>query len=225
MTIQEDYPNLRASVSRRNFLKKTGVVLGSIATISPVAACSQSLVPSTSQPTATAQPARFTLRIPASGSNPACEDEGIIPNDYTCDGTSSSPPLEWSGEPPQTQEYCIITWHVPPDYTDQDYLTKGGKCYWILYRIPKDVHSIPKNVGTSVGVVGVNEKNARGYDPFCSKDRMEKIYRFTIYALLRAPILSQPPEKVTREVLLTAIKDITIASTTLNVHNVRPPAP
>jgi phosphatidylethanolamine-binding protein (PEBP) family uncharacterized protein len=192
-----------------------------------LAACSQYVAsPASLIASSAAAPAGgFTLHIPAFGNNPGTEDEGLIAADYTCDGTSASPPLAWSGEPPQTQEFCIICWHVPPDYTEQDYLTKGAKCYWILYRIPRDVHSIPRNVGTAVGVVGVNEKNARGWDPFCSKDRLEKIYRFTIYALLRAPALNQPPEKVTRDVLLTAIRDVTLASTTLNVHNVRPPDP
>jgi len=166
----------------------------------------------------------LTLRIPADGDNPAVEQGGIIPKDYTCEGTSSSPPLEWSGEPPETAGFAFIVWHKP-DASDLANLPKGVphpcKWYWIIYNIPKDVHSLPKNVGTKVGILGLNEHNARGYEPFCSTGPGDKEYYYTIYALVEQPTLAVPVEKVARDDLLTAIKDSTLASYTLCLHNIR----
>ncbi len=163
------------------------------------------------------------IRIPADGKNPAVEDNGTLPLDYSCDGTSASPPLEWSGEPAGTTEFCLIMWHVPGP--------NSSKFYWIIYNIPKEVHSLPKNVGKAVGVLGLNEHNTREYEPPCSSGSGDKVYRLTLYALYDKPNMKETPDQVTRDVMLRSIKDVTLASATVNVHNERhsgeivPPTP
>jgi hypothetical protein len=91
------------------------------------------------------------------------------------------------------------------------------KWYWVLYNIPPDVHSLPKNV-KGVGTLGNNSVNGRsGYAPPHSKGPGAKTYVLTVYALSAAPELNVPPEQVDRETLLAAIKDRTLASAELKV--------
>ena len=46
-------------------------------------------------------------------------------------------PLEWGGAPDGTKSFAVIMHYVAPDMT---------KWYWILYNIPADEKSLPKNV-------------------------------------------------------------------------------
>ena len=57
------------------------------------------------------------------------------------------------------------------------------KWYWILYNIPADVTSLPKNV-TGVGTLGNNSVNGlTEYAPPMSSGPGEKTYIYTVYAL------------------------------------------
>jgi phosphatidylethanolamine-binding protein (PEBP) family uncharacterized protein len=89
--------------------------------------------------------------------------------------------------------------------------------YWVIYNIPPSVTSLAKNVA-GVGILGNNSVNGNiGYAPPCSQGPGPKKYVFTLYALSEEPVLSVSAFEVTRAVLLDAIKDITISSTTLTV--------
>ena len=152
--------------------------------------------------------AKFELR------SPEVTDGGPLPKDYTGDGTSATLPLEWSGAPVGTKGYALIMHHNAPD---------GIKWYWILYNIPADVQSLPKNV-KGVGTLGGNSVNNRGgYAPPHSKGPGPKTYIYTVYALSAPPDLTVPALKVTREVLLAAMKDKILASAELKVVYSRPP--
>jgi len=64
--------------------------------------------------------------------SPAFKDDGRIPEKYTCDGLDISPPLRWSGQPPETKSFAIIV--EDPD-------APGGIfTHWIIYNIPADVN-------------------------------------------------------------------------------------
>lgn len=141
---------------------------------------------------------------------------GILDKEYTCDGKYVSPPVEWSGVPEGAKSLALIMWHTPPDYKE-----KGAKYYWIVYNIPPTVKSLPTDVGATVGKIGMNEHNFQGYEPPCSKSGGDKIYHFTIYALMEEPTIKVADNEVTRDVLLSAMKDITIACNTVSLHNVR----
>ena len=92
--------------------------------------------------------------------SPAAEDGGQLPVEYTGDGESATPPLEWSGAPAGTKSFALIMHHIAPDKT---------KWYWIIYNIPAKVKSLPKNV-KGVGTLGSNSVNGRvGYAPPHSK--------------------------------------------------------
>ena len=139
--------------------------------------------------------------------------DGVLPMEFTGDGASISPPLAWGGAPAGTKSYALIMHHIDP---------KGVvKWYWTLYNIPADVKSLPKNV-KGVGTLGNNSVNRDlGYAPPHSKGPGAKTYILTLYALSAPPQFAVAPEDVSREVLLAAIKDKTLASAELSVNYTR----
>lgn len=149
-------------------------------------------------------------------SSPEIGSDSLLPADYTCDGQSSTLPLEWSGFPSQT-EYFALVMHHEASPTDIHW-------YWILYNIPSNVNSLPENV-LNIGIIGNNSVNGRTeYAPPCSQGPGRKEYIFTVYALSEMVKISVAPEEVNREVLLNAIRDITLSSAKMTVwysRNVR----
>jgi phosphatidylethanolamine-binding protein (PEBP) family uncharacterized protein len=91
------------------------------------------------------------------------------------------------------------------------------KWYWILYDIPADVTSLPRNV-TGVGILGNNSVNGlTEYAPPHSSGPGPKTYIYTVYALSAEPVPDVPPAQVTREVLLAAMQNLIIATAELQV--------
>jgi phosphatidylethanolamine-binding protein (PEBP) family uncharacterized protein len=129
--------------------------------------------------------------------------DGSLPVEFTCDGAGTSPPLEWQAGPPGTKSYAISLWHEAPDRV---------KSYWVVYGIPSKSTQLAKNSRT-VGTIGLNDKRRAEYDPMCSKGPGAKTYHVTVYALSAMPNLR--PNAATRDALLEAIKDITLAEGTL----------
>ena len=149
--------------------------------------------------------------------SPEVANGGTLPKDYTGDGSSSTLPLEWTGAPEGTRSFALIMHHVAPDRT---------KWYWILYNIPADIKSLPKNV-KDVGTLGNNSVNGRTeYAPPHSKGPGPKTYVYTVYALSSPVKLDVTPAEVNRDVLLAAMKDKILASAELRVVYSRdvPPA-
>jgi phosphatidylethanolamine-binding protein (PEBP) family uncharacterized protein len=137
-------------------------------------------------------------------------ENGQLPKDYTCDGNSSTLPLKWTGEPAGTKSFALVMYTIPSP-TEIHW-------YWVLYNIPSSIHELVKNV-SGIGILGNNSVNGKTeYSPPCSKGPGAKMYTYTIYALSALPQFSVPSVKVSRDVLLTAIKDITLASAELNVY-------
>ena len=137
-----------------------------------------------------------------------------LPKEFTCDGSSVTLPLSWRGVPEGTKSFAVIMHHIPGP--------NDSHWYWILYDIPADVTGLGKN-SSGVGTLGNNSVNGKTeYAPPCSKGPGEKIYTYTVYALSAEPQLSVHATGVTRDVLLDAIKDITLASAALNVTYTRP---
>jgi gluconolactonase len=172
----------------------------------------------------TARTAVYTVAMTAGNStsatsgftltSPDLPADGRLPAEYTCDGTASTLALSWSGAPAGTVSYAVIMHHVAPD--------NAIKWYWVLYDIPADVTSLPKNT-TGIGVLGTNSVNDQiGYEPPCSQGPGDKIYIYTVYALSAQPQLSVPASQVTRAVLLDAIQNITLASAEMCVVYARP---
>ena len=142
--------------------------------------------------------------------SPEVVEGGMLPMEYTCDGNSATLPLEWSGVPVGTKSLALVMYTIPDP--------NESHWYWVLYNIPPDTRNLVKNI-TGVGTPGNNSINGRTeYAPPCSKGPGAKKYTYTIYALSAPPQFSVSPDKVCRDVLLSSIKDRTIASAELNVY-------
>ena len=158
-------------------------------------------------PSRTAAPAppgdgSFILR------SPEVTENGTLPVEFTGDGAAATLPLEWSGAPEGTKSFALIMHHVAPDMT---------KWYWVLYDIPANIQSLPKNV-TGLGILGNNSVNGRTeYAPPHSKGPGPKTYIYTVYALSAPPQPGVPPAQVNRDVLLAAMKDRLLGSAELRV--------
>ncbi len=129
--------------------------------------------------------------------------DGMIPVEFTCDGQSASPPIQWKDAPVGTQSFAVSLWHTAPDQE---------KSYWLVYNIPAKVDHLDKN-DKKTGTVGLNDKKKAAYDPMCSKGPGMKKYHVTIYAL--STELTLPKGNETRANLLKAIKNVSLAETTL----------
>lgn len=139
----------------------------------------------------------------------AVVEGGTLPTDFTCDGSSATPPLAWSGAPANTQSYAVVMHHFPGP--------GDSHWYWVMYNLPAATTTLARNAG-GVGTLGTNSVNGRTeYSPPCSKGPGSKLYTYTVYALSAAPTFSVPASQVTREVLLNAIADRTLGLATLNV--------
>ncbi|MCY2992502.1 MAG: SUMF1/EgtB/PvdO family nonheme iron enzyme [Planctomycetota bacterium] len=140
--------------------------------------------------------------------SPEVTDGGSLPKDFTGDGSAATLPLEWNGAPAGTRSFAVLMHHVAPD---------GIKWYWVLYNIPADVTSLPKNV-KGIGTLGNNSVNRDlAYAPPRSKGPGEKKYTVTVYALSAAPKIAVPLDEVSRDVLLSAMQGLILASAELNV--------
>jgi phosphatidylethanolamine-binding protein (PEBP) family uncharacterized protein len=134
---------------------------------------------------------------------------GALPVEFTGDGVSASPPLEWSGAPAGTKCFAVIMDHFPGP--------GDVKWYWTLYNIPAEVHSLPKNV-RGIGTLGNNSVNRQlGYAPPHSKGPGAKSYFITVYALSAPVEIPLPTSQVSRNLLLNAMKDKILDSAQLKV--------
>lgn len=143
----------------------------------------------------------------------AVKDGGALLPEFNGDGAGASPPLEWSGAPAGTKSFALVMDHLAPGNV--------MKCYWTMWEIPNSVTNLPKNV-RGVGKVGASFRGQLGYEPPHSQGPGLKTYTIHVYALSDPPRLTQNAREVTREVLLTAIKDSILDSAELNVTYTRP---
>jgi len=96
------------------------------------------------------------------------------------------------------------------------------KWYWVIYNIPLNTTNLPKNV-KGVGILGNNSVNGRAeFAPPHSKGGTPKRYIVTVYALSSPAAFNIAPEKVSRQVLLDAIKGSILDSAELDVVYARP---
>ena len=136
---------------------------------------------------------------------------GLLDAKHTCDGASVSPPFAWSGLPSGTKSIAFTIHHVTTDGLERIYLVRYG--------IPADATALPEG-DRSIGKFGLNNVGRRPeYAPPCSQGPGEKTYVATVYALSAEPTLAGPTP--TREELLAAIKDLTLASGTLEMRYAR----
>ncbi len=147
------------------------------------------------------QKSEFT--ISSSGVKP----DGSLSIEFTGEGEGVSMPLEWTNIPEGTKCFAINLWHIPHATDSSDV-----KSYWVVFNIPADIKSIPKNA-KEIGTIGYNDKDQNGYDPMKSKGPGVKEYNLTVYALSEK--LEFNNKKVYRADLLKAIEGKVLGENTL----------
>jgi len=113
--------------------------------------------------------------------SPAFADGGAIPEQFTCRGTGTSPPLEWSGMPAGTRSVAI---------TVQDPDAPGGTfVHWMLSGLSPGQHELPAGAVPDGAVQARNSRGDAGWTPPCPPSGTHH-YRFTVYALGKSVHLS-----------------------------------
>ena len=106
--------------------------------------------------------------------SPAFADGGVIPKKYTCDGENVSPPLTWSGTPPETKSLALTC-------SDPD-SPSGEWDHWVVYNLPGDLQGLPEAV-KGAGTDGRCSWERPGYRGPCPPRGAPHRYFFKLYAL------------------------------------------
>ena len=145
--------------------------------------------------------------------SPAVADGGLLPSEFTGDGEGATLPLQWTGAPHDTENFAIVM-----DHQDRNNLMKK---YWVVYDIPPTVTSIPRNM-KGIGTLGATWKRQLSYVPPHSAGGGQHTYTLHIYALSAVPKFSGTDGKITRDELLTEIKETILDSADLHVTYKKP---
>lgn len=111
--------------------------------------------------------------------SPAFASGGRIPDRHTCDGEDLSPPLDWTGAPPETRGFALVC-------SDPD-APAGTFYHWAVHGIPADAKGVAEGqpVRGSRGLLqAVNDFRRMGYRGPCPpRGHGVHHYHFTLYAL------------------------------------------
>jgi Raf kinase inhibitor-like YbhB/YbcL family protein len=114
-------------------------------------------------------------------SSSAFRPGGAIPSRHTCDGDDVSPPLAWSGVPPEAKSLVLVV--EDPDAPDPE-APQMTWIHWVLYNLPPGCDGLPEAVeelpaGTREGV---NDWRRTGYGGPCPPIGTHR-YFHRLYAL------------------------------------------
>jgi Raf kinase inhibitor-like YbhB/YbcL family protein len=118
----------------------------------------------------------------------AFETGGAIPTRYTCDGEDISPPLSWTGVPPNVAVFAL-TMELAIDGPE---FLREVFVHWLLFNIPADIRQLAAGVPAvprleNGAVQALNDFDRIGYSGPCPPQGQLHHYRFTLYAL-EAPL-------------------------------------
>jgi Raf kinase inhibitor-like YbhB/YbcL family protein len=104
-----------------------------------------------------------------------------IPEQYTCQGKNVSPPLKWSGVPPEAKSLALIM--------DDPDAPIGTWIHWVLYDLPASTTELPEGFGAESGKTpdtakeGKNDFKRLGYGGPCPPAGKPHRYFLKLYAL------------------------------------------
>lgn len=128
-----------------------------------------------------------------------------IPPRYTCDGTNTSPALDWSGAPAATKSFALILHDpdAPVDFT-----------HWLAYKIPSNIQQLAEGASNQGSMPagsaeGMNGFGRTGYGGPCPPHGKPHHYVLLFYALNADLSL---PAGATREQLEAAMRSHIVAT-------------
>lgn len=130
-----------------------------------------------------------------------------IPRRHAFDDQNLSPPLHWSGTPPDAKSLALIC--EDPD------ATTGSWVHWVMYDLPPDTAGLPEGVAKMPELPdgakqGVNDYKRIGYGGPCPPPGRPHYYFFKLYALDTKPSLKP---QATKNELLQAMNGHVLAET------------
>jgi Raf kinase inhibitor-like YbhB/YbcL family protein len=135
--------------------------------------------------------------------SPAFADGAAIPEEFTCRGTGSSPPLAWTGLPAGTQSVALVV--LDPD------APSGTFVHWVLFAMPPAQEELATGTSPPGTMQALNSAGDRGWTPPCPPSGTHH-YRFTVYALGDPPDVLDGADPQTA---VRAVQDAAIAEGTL----------
>jgi Raf kinase inhibitor-like YbhB/YbcL family protein len=113
----------------------------------------------------------------------------LIPKTFMavrCGGENHSPSLSWRGVPHGTASLALIM-------HDPDAPMPGGFFHWVVYNLPAQTRSLPRDVKLSVDQLGITSARMAAYHGPCPPPGPAHHYIFTIYALDIARVAASTP--------------------------------
>lgn len=105
----------------------------------------------------------------------AFKQNSLIPNQFTCNGSDTSPPLTWHNIPPKTQSLALII--SDPDAPNGEWI------HWIMFNIPPTLTELDEGAPLPQGAAsGKNNWGTLNYRGPCPPLGLHR-YVFTLYAL------------------------------------------
>lgn len=116
----------------------------------------------------------FTLQ------SPSFSGGGAIPKEFTCEGSDTSPALQWTEPPVKTQSFALIA--------DDPDAPAGTWTHWVAYDLPANLRQLPEGVPKQAtlsqgGAQGINDFGKTGYGGPCPPPGKPHRYFFKLYAL------------------------------------------
>jgi Raf kinase inhibitor-like YbhB/YbcL family protein len=134
-------------------------------------------------------PKRLTIQL----SSPAFAEGGMIPKEFTCEGSDLSPPVAWSGVPASARTLSLIC--------DDPDAPSGTWSHWVVFNLPSQVKALkggiplgesipetsiegsePAGQASSKPQQGKNDFGKAGYGGPCPPSGTHR-YFFRLYAL------------------------------------------
>jgi Raf kinase inhibitor-like YbhB/YbcL family protein len=130
--------------------------------------------------TSASQAAETTKKSDITLTSPAFAEGGAIPEQYTCQGKNTSPPLKWSAMPSEARSLALIV--------DDPDAPSGTWVHWVLYDLPPSTIALPENVAKSQYIPGgakqgLNDFKHLGFGGPCPPAGKPHRYFFKLYAL------------------------------------------
>lgn len=118
--------------------------------------------------------------------SPAFDENGFIPEKYTCDGENINPPFVIKNIPSETKSLAIVV-------NDPD-APSGNFIHWVIWNINPQESKIQEGILPNGAVEGVNDFGNIGYGGPCPPDGVHH-YQFRLFALSKKLSLSRGASK------------------------------
>lgn len=163
-------------------------------------------------------PSKVVVGSSFSLSSPAFVNGGKLPATYTCDGSSTLPPLSWNGSPTGTKSY-VATFDTLPGPPRPGETESGKHAMFVLYNIPATSLGFT-TISDVKGTFGQNfQGKTLGYTPPCSQGPGDKTYTFTVYAL--SSVLDIASTQATEAAIEKLVEGKVLATSSMSVTYAR----